>query len=404
MTMTSLRRVWTDEDQRRAEELSAAGWVYRAIGKELGFSHETIRHRLAPAAVERGKAARGRRRQSDREARQALHPSPKARRVWSDKDQKAGEELRAEGQSYLAIGRALGWHAETVRINLDPTAAAKHKESGRRWHQENPERLKSSGAALRQKDRESKAQLFPAGRPPWSEDDQKEAEQLQAEGWGDAAIARKLGVSRSTVSYHLDPAEAARVRESSARRQRENPELSRAYCASHRRRHPERVKESNDKWRRANPERVAENRRAWRRKNAEKLRQDQRRRHAEDPERHRNYVRSRAALKRAAHRQSFIPLTLAQKNERFALFGNACAYCGRADTLTVDHVLALTNGGHDEAPNVVPACRSCNSSKNASFVQQWYRRQPFFDETRWRKIQRHCPNASRGQLMMGWQL
>jgi 5-methylcytosine-specific restriction endonuclease McrA len=82
----------------------------------------------------------------------------------------------------------------------------------------------------------------------------------------------------------------------------------------------------------------------------------------------------------------------------------SCAYCGSPERLTVDHVLALKCGGHDEAPNVVPACLRCNSSKSASFVEQWYRRQPFFDKARWRKIQRHCPDAAKGQLVLGWQL
>jgi 5-methylcytosine-specific restriction endonuclease McrA len=125
----------------------------------------------------------------------------------------------------------------------------------------------------------------------------------------------------------------------------------------------------------------------------------------ENPERPLEHCRRRHALRRAARRQALSPLTLEQKMERFALFGNACAYCDKPEKpLTVDHVLALKKGGHDEAPNAVPACFSCNSSKHTKPVEQWYRAQPFFDAKRWRKIQRHCPDASRNQLMMGWQL
>jgi hypothetical protein len=64
----------------------------------------------------------------------------------------------------------------------------------------------------------------------------------------------------------------------------------------------------------------------------------------------------------------------------------------------VEHVLALTKGGLDEASNIIPSCNTCNCSKNNSPVGAWYNRQPFFAEARWRKIQRHCSAAVVGQL------
>jgi 5-methylcytosine-specific restriction endonuclease McrA len=57
--------------------------------------------------------------------------------------------------------------------------------------------------------------------------------------------------------------------------------------------------------------------------------------------------------------------TVAQRREKFALFGNACAYCGRQGDLTEDHVVPLSRGGTDDISNIVPACRSCNSRKGA---------------------------------------
>jgi 5-methylcytosine-specific restriction endonuclease McrA len=83
---------------------------------------------------------------------------------------------------------------------------------------------------------------------------------------------------------------------------------------------------------------------------------------------------------------------------RYALFKGKCCYCGTGGKLEVDHVLPLSLGGLDDASNIAPACRRCNASKNASPVEAWYRRQPFFTEVRWRKIQRHCPAAVTGQL------
>lgn len=47
-----------------------------------------------------------------------------------------------------------------------------------------------------------------------------------------------------------------------------------------------------------------------------------------------------------------------------------CVYCGRvADSL--DHVVPVSKGGTNDAENLVPSCRSCNSSKGAKSVDEW---------------------------------
>jgi 5-methylcytosine-specific restriction endonuclease McrA len=52
-----------------------------------------------------------------------------------------------------------------------------------------------------------------------------------------------------------------------------------------------------------------------------------------------------------------------------------CAYCGAAGTpLQRDCVLALSRGGRYTLENVVPACRSCNTSKCNAEVTGWLRR------------------------------
>ncbi len=46
------------------------------------------------------------------------------------------------------------------------------------------------------------------------------------------------------------------------------------------------------------------------------------------------------------------------------LFGGRCAYCIRPVAEPErEHLLPLSRGGEDVADNVVPACKSCNSSK-----------------------------------------
>ena len=52
-----------------------------------------------------------------------------------------------------------------------------------------------------------------------------------------------------------------------------------------------------------------------------------------------------------------------------------CAYCGVTDQpLQRDCVLPISRGGRYTLTNVVPACRSCNTSKCNEEVTSWLRR------------------------------
>ena len=59
-----------------------------------------------------------------------------------------------------------------------------------------------------------------------------------------------------------------------------------------------------------------------------------------------------------------------------------CAYCGEPDgPLQRDCVLALSRGGRYTLDNVVPACRSCNTSKCNDEVTGWLRRKRLDERT-----------------------
>lgn len=49
----------------------------------------------------------------------------------------------------------------------------------------------------------------------------------------------------------------------------------------------------------------------------------------------------------------------------------SCAYCGCGGDLTMDHVVPLIRGGRHSVGNIIPACRSCNSSKGRKFIIEW---------------------------------
>jgi len=70
------------------------------------------------------------------------------------------------------------------------------------------------------------------------------------------------------------------------------------------------------------------------------------------------------------------------------IFNHKCAYCGISEeehlktykqVLHRDHV---DDEGANDLRNAVPACRSCNSKKHTTDMEEWFMRQKFFTEER----------------------
>jgi 5-methylcytosine-specific restriction endonuclease McrA len=89
-----------------------------------------------------------------------------------------------------------------------------------------------------------------------------------------------------------------------------------------------------------------------------------------------NEGRKRGAARRRKRRMRRVEhdLSAAQWTALTAAWGG-CAYCGETDQpLQRDCVLALSRGGRYTLDNIVPACRSCNTSKCNDEVTSWLRR------------------------------
>jgi hypothetical protein len=56
---------------------------------------------------------------------------------------------------------------------------------------------------------------------------------------------------------------------------------------------------------------------------------------------------------------------------RLEQFNFKCAYCGKAEPTEIDHFQPSSLGGSNDWDNLVPACRSCNASKNGKLPQEW---------------------------------
>ncbi len=168
-----------------------------------------------------------------------------------------------------------------------------------------------------------------------------------------------------------------------------NPEKVRAHERAWREANRERKQAADRAWFLANRERKQATGRAWFFANRERRQATDRAWREANREKFNNRKRIENQERRAIHNNATSPLcavTAAAIAERFALT-DGCAYCGAEEKLTLDHVVPLNDGGLHVPSNLVGACGCCNSSKNASPVEEWYRKQPFFSEQRWQRIQ-----------------
>lgn len=82
----------------------------------------------------------------------------------------------------------------------------------------------------------------------------------------------------------------------------------------------------------------------------------------------------RAYIHRATGEHLLGELTPDDWQSILAQYEYRCAYCGEEKPLTQDHVIPISRNGRHDKDNVVPACRSCNSSKKERLLDEWKER------------------------------
>ena len=55
------------------------------------------------------------------------------------------------------------------------------------------------------------------------------------------------------------------------------------------------------------------------------------------------------------------------------LYRDPCFICGSKKDQSIDHIIPLSRGGRHSVGNLMTLCRSCNASKNARFMIEWYK-------------------------------
>ena len=67
-----------------------------------------------------------------------------------------------------------------------------------------------------------------------------------------------------------------------------------------------------------------------------------------------------------------------RKKAGVSIVNESCVYCGKPAT-TIDHIIPKSKNGSDEASNLVPCCKSCNSSKSNKDLSDFLNDSIFYD-------------------------
>jgi 5-methylcytosine-specific restriction endonuclease McrA len=102
-----------------------------------------------------------------------------------------------------------------------------------------------------------------------------------------------------------------------------------------------------------------------------------------DPERYKRIVSQRRVKLKSGH---VAPINKKALKARIEFFESKCAYCKSDEHNHWDHFIPVLKGGPDAEGNLIPCCKSCNSSKGAKDPKQWYQNQSFFSKSQWKKI------------------
>ena len=167
----------------------------------------------------------------------------------------------------------------------------------------------------------------------------------------------------------------------------------------------EKMLESRRRYCENNSDKVKETNKAYNRKNKDKKRKYMKEYTRENP----HIIRAIHQQRRARLKQ--LPYTLTHEEWKSIknYFGNSCAYCGMSEKehqskwneqLHQDHFIAVSNNGGYTADNIIPACKSCNSSKSDRHFDEWYPSHESFDEERNLKISEYFRHFEESELAL----
>jgi len=165
-----------------------------------------------------------------------------------------------------------------------------------------------------------------------------------------------------------------RINERKRERYKNNKDKSRNYYLANK----DRYIAQHRKYRNENKELIARNNKDYKIKNKDKFSEWSKKWRKNNPER----VKVAKQRRRTREKLVIATLTPEQWENIKEIFSHRCAYCGKEKPLTQEHFIALSKGGEFTHNNVLPVCRSCNSSKRDSDFFTWYPNKAFYCKKR----------------------
>lgn len=134
----------------------------------------------------------------------------------------------------------------------------------------------------------------------------------------------------------------------------------------------------------------------WRQENADHIKRYRKINRDRDKEAARKWYRTergrslsitRTNQRRAKIKKLRNDFTAKQWSECLNHFEYNCAYCGKHyELLEQEHFVPVSKNGHFTKSNIVPACKSCNTSKSNKSFFDWYPKQKHYSIERENKI------------------
>ena len=189
----------------------------------------------------------------------------------------------------------------------------------------------------------------------------------------------------------------------------ENKERIKEYSKQYYEENKEKYKECMNKWREKNQENIMLYKKQWKEDNKdyekqyyednkEKLREYKRNWHSINKEKYKGQRRISKQKRRAKLKSLPATLSIEQWKTIKEDFNHQCAYCGKQlKNLTQDHFIPLSKDGEYTKENIIPACRSCNCSKNDKDFFEWYPVQPFYRKEREQYILEYLGNSQQNK-------
>ncbi len=148
----------------------------------------------------------------------------------------------------------------------------------------------------------------------------------------------------------------------------DDPELHRQNAKLRRLADPEGHRAYKRQWRLDNHEAQLERERRWHEENREARNAASRQYAKDNPEWNRRKQHERRVKVQSGE---VFQVTDRDWQRMLHRYRYSCYYCGGQTNMTADHVIAVDRGGRHSIGNLIPACKSCNSSKSDKTIMEW---------------------------------